>query len=148
MTLGRRKLLPRHLLSRRARTPMSIPTRKQASAFRAVASESQSHAFTPSWIPNALASLIDGASTPMPNQNHLPANSPWGSIPKSQVAVTVRKAVAIPLMAPNVIPNLSADLLILPMPNDPAQAGRANGSRLLTDTRTRPCLQPDGSTSG
>jgi hypothetical protein len=29
-------------------------------------------------------------------------------------------------------------------PNDPAQAGRASDVRLLTDARSRPCLQPDG----
>ena len=28
--------------------------------------------------------------------------------------------------------------------NDPAQAGRGNGARLPTETRSRPCLEPDG----
>src|SRR2546425_894425 len=29
-------------------------------------------------------------------------------------------------------------------PNDPAQAGRASEVLMLTDARSRPCLQPDG----
>src|ERR1700690_1595250 len=29
-------------------------------------------------------------------------------------------------------------------PNAPAQAGRGNGARLLTDAQSRPCLKPDG----
>jgi hypothetical protein len=32
--------------------------------------------------------------------------------------------------------------------NDPAQAGRGNGVRLLTDAQSRPCLQPDSSSCG
>lgn len=28
--------------------------------------------------------------------------------------------------------------------NDPAQAGRANGVQLPTETQSRPCLEPDG----
>jgi hypothetical protein len=37
-----------------------------------------------------------------------------------------------------------ADAYALMPPNDPAQAGRASDVRLLTDARSRPCLQPDG----